>query len=694
MVTGAVMVLIEGGGGKIPKDRSWAKVKIMMNKVDQFLDSLINYDKENIHPNVLVAMEPYIKNKEFDPDFVKSKSNAAAGLCSWAINILKFYEVYCDVKPKRDALAAANKMLNDAQTKLQGIIDMVAKLEQTLIDLTNQYKAAIEAKVKCQAEADATNATISLANRLVNGLASEKIRWGNSVANMKQQAKMLPGDVLLVACIISYLGCFTKPYRTELMDKKWLPYLKKVPKPIPNSLGYVGANFLSLLTDDAIIAGWNNEGLPSDSMSTENATILCNSLKWPLMIDPQLQGIKWIKNRYGKDLTTIRLGTPGYLDIVEKCIINGTVLLIENMPEDVEPVLDSLLGRQLIKKGTAVKLGDKEVEYNPSFQLFLHSKMANPHYKPELQAQTTLINFTVTKSGLEDQLLAEVVKADRPDLEEQKAALTRQQNEYKILLKSLEDDLLSRLSNAGDDILSDTTLVENLEKTKATATDIEAKVKQAKITSAEIDIAREFYRPAAARASVLYFILNDLNKIHPMYQFSLKAFSVVFDCAIQRAVMSDDVAVRVANLIDSITFQVFQYTTRGLFECDKLIFTSQMAFQILMMKDEINPSELDFLLRFPIQANQVSPVEFITNSGWGAIKSLALMEEFRNLDRDIENNAKRYQKLIMKCLHVNLTNKVEEVCRDRCTRKGEVRRRLEKEGRSATVVHDEGAEAG
>ena len=646
MVTGAVMVLIEGGGGKIPKDRSWAKIKIMMNKVDQFLDSLINYDKENIHPNVLVAMEPYIKNKEFDPDFVKSKSNAAAGLCSWAINILKFSEVYCDVKPKRDALAAANKMLNDAQTKLQGIIDTVAKLEQTLVDLTNQYKAAIEAKVKCQAEADATNATISLANRLVNGLASEKIRWGNSVANMKQQAKMLPGDVLLVACIISYLGCFTKPYRTELMDKKWLPFLKKTPKHIPNSLGYVGANLLSLLTDDAIIAGWNNEGLPSDSMSTENATILCNSLKWPLMIDPQLQGIKWIKNRYGKNLTTIRLGTPGYLDIVEKCIVNGSVLLIENMPEDVEPVLDSLLGRQLIKKGTAVKLGDKEVEYNPKFQLFLHSKMANPHYKPELQAQTTLINFTVTKSGLEDQLLAEVVKADRPDLEEQKAALTRQQNDYKILLASLEADLLSRLSNAGDDILSDTTLVINLEKTKATATDIEAKVKQAKITSAEIDVAREFYRPAAARASVLYFILNDLNKIHPMYQFSLKAFSVVFDCAIQRAVMNDDVAIRVANLIDSITFQVFQYTTRGLFECDKLIFTSQMAFQILLMKDEINPSELDFLLRFPIQANQVSPVEFITNSGWGAIKSLALMEEFRNLDRDIENNAKRCKIII------------------------------------------------
>lgn len=46
--------------------------------------------------------------------------------------------------------------------------------------------------------------------------------------------------------------------------------------------------------------------------------------------------------------------------------------------------------------------------------------MANPHYKPEMQAQTTLINFTVTRDGLEDQLLAEVVKAERPDLEELK----------------------------------------------------------------------------------------------------------------------------------------------------------------------------------------------------------------------------------------------------------------------------------
>lgn len=126
----------------------------------------------------------------------------------------------------------------------------------------------------------------------------------------------------------------------------------------------------------------------------------------------------------------------------------------------------------------AIKIGDKEVEYNSNFRLILHTKLANPHYKPEMQAQTTLINFTVTRDGLEDQLLAEVVKAERPDLEDLKAELTKQQNDFKIMLKKLEDDLLSRLSSAGENILGDTALVENLETTKSTASEIELKVRR------------------------------------------------------------------------------------------------------------------------------------------------------------------------------------------------------------------------
>lgn len=152
----------------------------------------------------------------------------------------------------------------------------------------------------------------------------------------------------------------------------------------------------------------------------------------------------------------------------------------------------------------AIKIGDKEIEYNNMFRLILHTKLANPHYKPEMQAQTTLINFTVTRDGLEDQLLAEVVRAERPDLEELKADLTKQQNDFKIMLKSLEDDLLSRLSSAGENILGDTALVENLEITKRTATEIEGKVK-IHIVFMQLDIIQSDIRRTDTKNGFYYF---------------------------------------------------------------------------------------------------------------------------------------------------------------------------------------------
>lgn len=76
--------------------------------------------------------------------------------------------------------------------------------------------------------------------------------------------------------------------------------------------------------------------------------------------------------------------------------------------------------------------------------------------------------------------------------------------------------------------MGDTALVENLEKTKKTAAEIQNKVHEAKVTTAQIDKARELYRPAATRASVLYFILNQLNSINPIYQFSLKVRKFFF----------------------------------------------------------------------------------------------------------------------------------------------------------------------
>ncbi|KAM6049902.1 dynein axonemal heavy chain 17 [Theristicus caerulescens] len=641
-VTAAVMVLT-APKGQIPKDKSWKAAKVMMGKVDTFLDALKKFDKEHIPEACLKAFQPYQSDPSFDPELIMSKSTAAAGLCSWCLNIVRFYEVFCEVEPKRQALDEANAELAEAQEKLSRIKNKIADLNANLAALTAEFEKATAEKIKCQQEADATNRVITLANRLIGGLASENVRWAESVEMLREQEKTLCGDVLLVSAFVSYVGYFTKKYRAELLEKHWIPFLSKLAVPIPTT---PGLDPLSLLTDTADVAAWSNQGLPSDHTSIENATILCNTQRWPLVVDAQLQGIKWIKNKYGEELRAIRLGQRSYLDTIEQAVSEGQTLLIEDVGETVEPVLDHLLGRNTTKKGRYIKIGDKEVEYHPRFRLILHTKYSNPHYKPEVQAQCTLINFLVTREGLEDQLLAAVVAKERPDLETLKANLTKSQNEFKIKLKELEDSLLARLSAATGDFLGDTALVENLETTKRTAMEIEEKVKEAKVTEVQINVARENYRPAAERASLLYFILSDLNKINPIYQFSLKAFNGVFEKAIQRTAPDDDIKQRVINLTDEITYSVYMYTARGLFERDKLIFLAQVAFQVLAIKKEVNPAELDFLLRFPSKAGVTSPVDFLQPQGWGGIKVLSEMEEFKNLDSDIEGSAKRWKKFV------------------------------------------------
>ncbi|XP_069552287.1 dynein axonemal heavy chain 11 [Brachyistius frenatus] len=642
-VAAAVMVLL-APRGRVPKDRSWKAARAFMGKVDDFLQALVSYDKEHIHESCLtVVKQEYLKNPDFHPDLVWTKSTAAAGLCAWTINIVRYYEIYCEVIPKRHALSQANAELETATAKLLAVQKKLADLDASLQSLTAQFEKATAEKISCQEEVTGTTQTIELANRLVKGLVSEKERWSQEVVQYEKQQKTLCGDVLLTSAFVSYMGYLTSQYRVELFNNAWIPFLQsqKVSVPLTD-----GLDPILMLTDDATVAAWHNQGLPNDRMSTENAAILTTSERWPLIIDPQQQGIKWIRNQHGSELRVVRLGQKGYLVVIEQALVCGETVLIENLPEKIDPVLEPLLGRKTIRRGRYIVIGGKEFEYNSNFQLILHTKLANPHFPPELQAQTTLINFTVTPVGLEEQLLGQVVSRERPDLEALKMQLTAQQNHFKIELKRFEDDLLSRLSAANGDFLGDISLVEQLENTKTTAAHIQHKVVEARENETKINEARELYRPAAERASLLFFIVNGLSKINPMYQFSLQTFNSVFNKAMEHAEWDEDVRTRVHTLTEAITYSVFLYTSQGLFERDKLTFLSHTAFQILFKQGLIDAQEFDFLLHFPVEANKVSPVSFLSPHAWGAIKTISTLEHFSGLERDIESSPKRWRKIV------------------------------------------------
>lgn len=83
-------------------------------------------------------------------------------------------------------------------------------------------------------------------------------------------------------------------------------------------------------------------------------------------------------------------------------------------------------------------------KYNILF-FIITAKLSNPTYMPEVCIKVTIINFTVTMSGLEDQLLSDVVGLERPDLETQRQGLVSQINSDKNQLISLENKILRLL---------------------------------------------------------------------------------------------------------------------------------------------------------------------------------------------------------------------------------------------------------
>ena len=241
-------------------------------------------------------------------------------------------------------------------------------------------------------------------------------------------------------------------------------------------------------------------------------------------------------------------------------VSSGQVLMIEAIGQEIDAVLDPLLSRQFVKKGKTilVKLGAEEVEVASTFKLYLQTKLINPHYKPETAAQCTIVNFIVTESGLEDQLLAMVVRVEKPELEATKENLTKEQQEFIITLAQLESDLLQKLVGADPDtILENVELIEQLEITKETSNIIQEKQLLAKQTEIEINISREAYRPVSAEGAMLYFLLIQLWIIDHMYQYSLESFTSFFFQAIEKTEESESLDIRVPNLIMMIRIVIY-----------------------------------------------------------------------------------------------------------------------------------------
>uniref|UniRef100_A0A3B3XMC6 Dynein axonemal heavy chain 3 n=1 Tax=Poecilia mexicana TaxID=48701 RepID=A0A3B3XMC6_9TELE len=290
-----------------------------------FLRDLKEYDKDNI-PVSVIKLHEYMTNPDFDPSKVAKASSAAEGLCKWIKAIEVYDRVAKVVAPKKQSLAEAQESLAVTVALLDQKRSELKEVEDRLASLQKTFEEKTEEKAQLEYQVDLCAKKLERAEKLIGGLDDLQNTYDN-----------LTGDVLISA--VAYYFLFFFFFLITCVQSK----------NIPSSDDF---SLSKTLGDPIKIRAWNIAGLPSDSFSIDNGVIVSNSRRWPLMIDPQGQANRWVKNsEKDNNLSVIKLTDADYIRTLENCIQFGTPLLLENVGEELDPSLEPLLLKQIFKQG-------------------------------------------------------------------------------------------------------------------------------------------------------------------------------------------------------------------------------------------------------------------------------------------------------------------------------------------------------
>ncbi|XP_054640454.1 dynein axonemal heavy chain 1 isoform X2 [Dunckerocampus dactyliophorus] len=611
-------------------DDYWEPGKVLLQDPAKFLDSLFNYDKDNIPEKVIALVQPYIDNDDFQPAAIAKVSRACTSICQWVRAMHLYHFVAKGVEPKRQALKAAQEEYDESQRSLKAAKEKQEAVESGIVALQVKYQDCLAKKNELDHKFQLCEIRLVRADKLIAGLADEKTRWKDTVQHLEYMVNNVSGDVLLSAGYVAYLGPFTGEYRAALAEE-WLQCFKKLNVPHTDA-----PSLMTTLGDPVKIRSWQLSGLPKDNLSVENGVIAQYSLRWALFIDPQGQANSWIKTmEKDSGLEIIKLSDRDFLRSLDNAIRFGKPCLLENVEEDLDPALEPVLLQQTFKEqGTLkLKLGDSTIPYHKSFKFYITTKLPNPHYSPEISTKVTLINFTLSPSGLEDQLLAQVVAAERPELETAKNQLIVSNAKMKQELKDIEDEILFRLSSTEGNPVDNEELIQVLEASKVKAGEIQAKVIVAEETEKDIDATRLEYVPVAVRTQILFFCVSDLSNVDPMYQYSLEWFLGIFMVGITNAERADTVEKRIANINEYFTFSLYCNVCRSLFEKHKLMFAFLLSARILMNDGEIDMAEWRYLLSGGMASQELPnpAIRWLSDRAWKDILGLSGLETFSDL---------------------------------------------------------------
>jgi dynein heavy chain 1 len=560
------------------KATDWKKDVLGVVRKDDFIASIIAFDNEARMNKPLrdKMYKEFLGNPEFTFEKVNRASKACGPLVQWVRAQVEYSGILDRVGPLKQEVTELEEQALQTKAEAKAVENNINELEASINTYKTEYAALISETQAIKSEMSKVQFKVDRSVRLLDSLSSERVRWEEGSKSFETQISTLVGDVLVAAAFLAYSGLYDQTFRKSMIED-WFHqlHLSGVQYKSPNPI-------TEYLSDADERLGWQQNGLPVDDLCTENAIILKRFNRYPLIIDPTGRIPEFLqKENKNQRLTVTSFLDDTFIKQLESSLRFGNPILIQDA-EYLDPVLNHVLNKEYQRTGgrVLIQLGKQEIDFSPAFKLYLSTRDPSATFAPDICSRTTFVNFTVTQSSLQTQSLNDVLKSERPDVDERRSNLIKLQGEFKIHLRQLEKRLLQSLNESRGNILDDDNVIETLETLKNEAAEISAKMSNTEGVMTEVDQITQQYSVIAKSCSAVFAILEQLHFLNHFYQFSLQYFLNIFQSVLHNnpnLAGETDHNSRRDIIVRDLFVNTFKRTSLGLLQKDRITLGMLLA---------------------------------------------------------------------------------------------------------------------